>query len=126
MSAISKNIVEKILTEHGIIVNEKFNIINEAGIITSDSPFVYDGVDLFDCDGFISNGLLPEIVKGNYAVQKLPFIPKIGEIYYYVVDEHICAEVNDLHLFDEMCIKLGNCFKSEKEAEQNKEKLRRY
>ena len=124
MNAIRKNIIETILTEYGIIVKEKFNILNEAGILTSDSPFVYDGVDFFDCYGYMRNDLLLDIVKGNYAVKKLPFIPKIGEIYYYVVDGRICPKANDLHLFDKMCIKLGNCFKSEEDAEQNKEKIK--
>lgn len=124
MSAIRKNIIENILTEYGIIVKEKFNILNEAGILTSDSPFVYDGVDFYASYGYMRNDLLLDIVKGNYAVQKLPFIPKVGEIYYYVVDGRICPKANDLHLFDKMCIKLGNCFKSEEDAEQNKEKIK--
>ena len=124
MSAIRKNIIENILTEYGIIVKEKFNILNEAGILTSDSPFVYDGVDFFDVYGYMRNDIILDIIKGNYAVKKLPFIPKIGEIYYYVVDGRICPKANDLHLFDKMCIKLGNCFRSEEVAEQNKEKIK--
>ena len=124
MSAIRKNIIENILTEYGIIVKEKFNILNEAGILTSDSPFIYDGVDFFDSHGYMRNDLLLDIIKGNYAVKKLPFIPKMGEIYYYVGDKVVCPKPNDLGMFDKMCIKLGNCFKSEEEAEQNKEKIK--
>ena len=124
MNVIRKNIIEKVLNEYGIIVKKKFNILNEAGIITSDSPFIYDGVDFFDSYGYMRNDLLLDIVKGNYAVKKLPFIPKIGEIYYYVGDKDICPKPNDLGMFDKMCIKLGNCFKSEEEAEQNKEKIK--
>ena len=124
MNAIRKNIVEKILTEYGIIVKKKFNILNEAGILTSDSPFIYDGVDFYDVYGYMRNDLLLDIVKGNYAVKKLPFIPKIGEIYYYVGDKYIYPKANGLGTFDKMCIKLGNCFKSEEDAEQNKEKIK--
>ena len=124
MNAIRKNIIENILTEYGIIVKKKFNILNEAGILTSDSPFIYDGVDFFDSHGYMRNDLLLDIVKGNYAVKKLPFIPKIGEIYYCVGDKCIYGKTNNLGMFDKMCIKLGNCFKSEEEAEQNKEKIK--
>ena len=81
-------------------------------------------MDFFDVYDYMRNDIILDIIKGNYAVKKLPFIPKIGEIYYYVVDGRICPKANDLHLFDKMCIKLGNCFRSEEVAEQNKEKIK--
>ena len=58
MSAIRKNIIENILTEYGIIVKEKFNVLNEVGILTTDSPFIYDGVDFYDAYGYMRNDLL--------------------------------------------------------------------
>lgn len=68
-----------------------------------------------------------EICTGNIQIAKLPFKPKVGEKYWYVcwvneppyVDWTKCVYSS----YDYGKINLGNCFRTQEEAEANKFKI---
>lgn len=67
--------------------------------------------------------LFNEILMGHHKVIKKPWIPKDGESYFAIshVDgdiEEITCSYNSNNCAYMVDIKIGNCFKTEKQAEQ--------
>lgn len=59
------------------------------------------------------------VLNGNYTIVKLPWTPKEGETYYYCkLDEVDCTKYTARHS-DKLNIKLGNCFRTDTEAEEH-------
>lgn len=84
------------------------------------------------CDGFWKGRLdysflLGSLLLGKYEIVKSPWTPKTDEPYYFVNSEgHVVSECNADFMFDKNMIKLGNCYRNAKEAENNIEKWKKF
>ena len=74
-----KDIVEKVLP---VGIGEEFNIILDCGGYSVHNPFKFTETDLVNKDGDSLNNYISNLIIGYYTIEKLPFVPKIGENYY--------------------------------------------
>ena len=90
-----KEIIEKVLP---VSIGEEFNIIRNDGVYLNLNPFRFTDASLIAKNGNKYVGLIGEILSGNYTIEKIPFVPKIGEKYYTYThygsnDAYICKYV---------------------------------
>lgn len=91
----------------------------------------YKGVFILDKNGLkrIDNGMyyfatLGKLITGILEVAHKPWKPKYNEKFYIIVsDSHIDSFMWENSIDDILNYKIGNCFKTEEEAKQNKEKI---
>lgn len=129
------NIMQEIMELLGVKENEEFELIrantgqkldhhyafNKYGFccIKTDDHGRAIGIKAYATD------MVGRIVDGDLEIVKIPWRPKEGERYYYIgVDMHDEGTVWDCvweenDITDIMRYKLGNCFKTEKEAISN-------
>ena len=84
-----KEIVEKILP---VVIGEEFNIVFEnSGNYSKYNPYKFTETDLLDKDGEVCDTNLALLIKGKCRIEKIPFVPKIGEDYrtYVCFGSHI-------------------------------------
>ena len=74
-----KEVVEKVLP---VCIGEEFNIILDCGGYSVHNPFKFTKTDLVDNDGDILNGYISSLITGEYKIEKIPFVPKIGGSYW--------------------------------------------
>ena len=102
----------------GVELGEKFKIAGINGVFNNTYAIAESG--LKDC---INNALCPEILSyilvGTYEIIKIPFKPKYDEEYWYYSSYYNrtinCKWANTTG--DYCYHKLGNCFRTEHEAE---------
>lgn len=104
-------------------LGEKFNVRFKTGEKVAYCPFKFVNDGLIDCNGVKAINLLVRMLGGEVTVEKLPWKPNINERYYYVEESGIFNYGWTNEIFDIMCFKLGNCFKTEEEAKQNIDKI---
>lgn len=120
------NYMEQVAKMLGVELEEPFKIIysNNAESIEyyrftkNGFEFYYDEDNewLPGAQGFI------RLILGQYKIKKKPFLSKDGERFYFIdVNKNVQSRINDQKEFDIMSYILGNCFKTEEEAEDNKE-----
>ena len=107
----------------GVVDGEEFDVYENGGLVNRkpyyfrENKILYDG---FEEGDMILNGL----VTGKYTIKKRPFVPKVGEIYYYYFgDNEIYSRENRRSLIDIALIKCGWAFRTREEAEANKERV---
>ena len=111
-----KDIVEKVLP---VGIGEEFNIIVDDGGYSVHNPFKFTETDLVNNDGSILNNYISTLITGDYKIEKIPFIPKMGETYwtYYnsqeIYIETYCWSNNS---FDKERKLLGVIFRTKQEA----------
>ena len=74
-----KDIVEKVLP---VTIGEEFNIILDSGRYSRYNPFKFTETDLVNNNGDILNGYISTLITGEYKIEKIPFVPKIGENFW--------------------------------------------
>ena len=74
-----KEIVENILP---VGIGEEFNIILDNGCYSIHNPVKFTETDLVNKDGDILNGYITTLITGEYKIEKIPFVPKMGEKYW--------------------------------------------
>ena len=107
----------------GYEVGEEFNLIFNTGKYSVRNPFKFSETDLLDKFGGVFADYIGWLITGEYKIEKIPFVPKIGEDYwsYYNDDDSpfrglgICKTWNGSHL-DKMRKLLGIVFRTEQEA----------
>lgn len=71
------------------------------------------------------NDLLPDLILGRKEIIKLPWKPKAGKIYFYLSGRmcnlYVRSSMWTNDLLDICFYKSGNCFRTEEEAEANKQ-----
>ena len=105
------------LGEEFSLKNNKTNELNECRYkITQEEGIMYS----IDREKWVRSVVLMSIINGSYSVVKLPWKPKEGELYWYysktlnqAISRNWDAENYALCLW-----KCGNCFKTEKEANE--------
>ena len=111
-----KDVAEKILQ---VGIGEEFNIILDNGEYSIYNPFKFTETDLVN-NGGIRNNYIYTIITGDYKIEKIPFVPKMGESYwtYYNNNLEIYIEAycwND-NYFDKERKLLGIVFRTKQDA----------
>ena len=91
----------------GYEVGEEFNIIYNTGSYSMYNPFKFTETDLVNNNGDILNGYITTLITGEYKIEKIPFVPKVGEYYWTYV---CCGE--QVHVVQHRL--LNNCFDKER------------
>lgn len=79
--------------------------------------------------GYNQPTTLTEILIGRDEIIKLPFRPKLDEKYYIILHYNLGSKFEvikrtNINCYEDLVnIHIGNCFKTEQEAEQNKQKI---
>ena len=112
-----KDIVEKVLP---VAIGEEFNIILDNGCYSVHNPFKFTETDLVNNDGAVLNGYISTLITGEYKIEKIPFIPKLGECYWTYSDG-ITLPVIAYYYWGNNCYNkerklLGIVFRTEQEA----------
>ena len=113
----------------GVQLNEEFYLIT--GKLTTPEPLyrlTTDGLEIYcNYTWETDNANLPNLIKGYWQIQLLPFKPKYGEYYWTIMpgEAGVITENykwEDLP-YDYLAYYNDLCFRTEKEAEANKDKL---
>ena len=107
-----KEVVEKILP---VDIGEDFNIILDHGGYSTHNPFKFTETDLVNNDGDNLNNYISNLMIGYYTIEKIPFVPKVGE-YYWTYSDIICRYIWDNTIFHKERKILGIVFRTEQEA----------
>lgn len=133
------HLLEMFMQENGIEYDVPFKIVFKPTIGETDFDTVYIHKDDNRFIGFTLNyadsdeevegdrfNILDVLFSDRMKIIKLPWKPKEGEKYWYVrFDENhnsgVIASYWDNHSFDFTKYIIGNCFKTEQEAEKHKD-----
>ena len=109
------NYMPEVLKMLGLEVGEKFNVERFVS-----SPFHFnENYDLVDKDDYFINELIKLLLSKEVELEKLPYKPKNGDVYFIVkhegtgIDRDGCVWVGDY--IDYYCYNAGNCFKTAEE-----------
>lgn len=120
-----KNYWAEVAKVFGVELEEKFNIIGSEGKIHAYSPYRFTEEGFRDRVGDYPISVLARLINGDYTIDKLPWKPKEEEMYWNTGVNgglrHDCF--NSLFLSSRLNYKVGNCFKTQEEAEKNKDKI---
>jgi len=102
-------------------LNENFKIIDSNSEVRGIGCLTSEGllIRLPDITGY-SNQDLVDILTGVYSIEQLPYEPQIGDMVYSVNadGEVVCLRYSN-SFFDVTMHRLGNCYRTHKEAEDN-------
>lgn len=104
------------LGEEFSLKNNKTNELNECRYkITQEEGIMYS----IDREKWVRRVVLMSIINGSYSVVKLPWKPKNDEKYWYYSETINQATYHKWSFGNyDLCLwKLGNCFRTEEEAE---------
>ena len=112
-----KEVVVKVLQ---LGIGEEFNIILEDGERSMLNPFKFTETDLVDKNGDVLNCYISILITGEYKIEKLPFVPKVGENYWTYGDDGEIPKV-EFHTWHNDCYDkirkiLGVIFRTEQKA----------
>ena len=65
------------------------------------------------------------LLSGLHKIIKTPFKPKLGENYYTVEEDRVFLDCWENCMNDYAYLKLGNCFRTKEEAENNADRIRK-
>lgn len=115
--------IEYLKSYLGVVDGDKFDVYENGGLVNSkpyyfrENKILYDG---FEEGDMILNGL----VTGKYTIKKYPFVPEYLEDYFYIENNgEICRTKNRYWNIDLARIKCDWVFRTEEEAEANKERV---
>lgn len=113
---------EKVAELFGLELNEEFDI---KGMCCNPYKFTESG--LRDFAGYLAPRCFTGIMNGEYEIEKRPWKPKGHDEYYYVYGNGNIANTCFIenNPFDNAMLKCGWLFKTEEEAEANKERVLR-
>ena len=134
----NKNYMKEVATLLGVELEEEFRIIDQDGrdfgicVITDEGIgrkiiLTEEEGDSYLMD--ISSTTMTYLLTGTYKIEKLPFKPELGDLYWAPTID-IDGEINAHNfmwediVYDYLAYHLGLCFRTKEEAEQNKDKLK--
>ena len=116
------NYMSQVAKMLGVELGERFDIngFNEFYFLETDGLYSFNGT-YCKCDEYFS-----KLLAGELTIKHEPWKPKRGETYWYVekdgdiweMEWHPCRYMSD-HVNR---YKLGNCYRTRKEAEANRDK----
>ena len=114
------NKMKEVAKALGYEVGEEFNLIFTDGKYSRYNPFKFTETDLVDTFGGVFTNYIGRIITGDYKIEKLPFVPKVGE-YYWTYDNGFALPVIECYSwgnssFDKERKLFGIVFRTEQEA----------
>ena len=109
------NKIKEVAKLLGCEVGEEFNIIYNTGKYSVRNPFTFSETDLLDKFGDVFADYIGWLITGEYKIEKIPFVPKVGE-YYWTYSDIICRYIWDNTIFHKERKILGIVFRTEQEA----------
>ena len=105
----------------GYEVGEEFNLIFTDGKYSRYNPFKFTETDLVDTFGGVFTNYIGRIITGEYTIEKIPFVPKVGEQYWTYCDDKeeifiVCSYNWANSTFHKERKLLGIVFRTEQEA----------
>lgn len=76
------NYMKEVAKLLGYEVGEEFNIILDNGDYSKFNPYRFTDNDLVDKLGNNITSYIAYLVTGEYKIEKIPFVPKVGSIYW--------------------------------------------
>lgn len=125
---MAKNYMQDVANILGVELGEEFKLDGRK----TKYKFIENGLYFYAPDGWwqCSNVMLPKILKGELEIVKLPWKPKVGDVYYRPRDYHAAFSeavtdfwrdtVNDFALKE-----AGMIFKTKEECEAALPELRK-
>ena len=125
------NYMEQVAKMLGVELGERFRIYDDDCEYDVDYYFSEHGiyVDMVGNHCRANSGLLFDIVSGEYSIKHKPWKPKDGDEFYYVDYSGfpVCFGTEGCDPDDYInYYKLGNCYRTKKEAEANREKWKAF
>ena len=120
------NHMEEVARILGVELGEEFEIIMPNTNCYARAFFAVDGLRFTDYN--VSDCLtwkpyvLQHLLSGWYTIKRKPWKPSVDESYYHVSAEYIERDVWCGDVIDTTFYKLGNCYKTQDEAEANRDK----
>lgn len=122
------NYMSEVAKMLGVELEEEFEIIFPApSSCHATAKFTDNGVkiiatDVYDVYNFNAY-VLRDLLMGSYGIKRKPWKPKDDEIYYFVSENgDAFSDIWDDSYADIVLYKLGNCYRTGKEAEANRDK----
>lgn len=115
------NYIGKITETLGIKIGESFDVKYADGKIIKNCSIDEQGIHTKElCLGSVYR----DILIGKCEIIRKPFRPRIGEEYWFISSEdEVISDIYEEHLFDIMARCIGNCFRTEAEAEAHKDEI---
>ena len=116
------NYMSQVAKMLGVELGERFDIngFNEFYFLDTDGLYSFNGT-YCKCDEYFS-----KLLAGELTIKHEPWKPKNKETYWYINKHGVtcCTEWDDCeYMSDHMnYYKLGNCYRTQKEAEANRDK----
>ena len=95
-----KDIVEKVLP---VDIGEEFNIILDDGRYCMHNPFKFTETDLVGTFGGVFTAYIGRIITQEYKIEKIPFIPKMGESYWTYTNYGGNGPYTDKYTWNNIC-----------------------
>lgn len=112
------NHMEDVAKLLGVQIGEYFQINGREGTFV----LIHDGLHHIE-GGFMVEGTLSDLLAGKCSIKRKPWKPKTNEAYWSILPDgatHLSRWDN--HIVDINVYKLGNCYRTVKEAETNIDK----
>ena len=110
----------------GVMDDELFDVYDEYGDCIKDCPYHFSGNQIVNERNLVDCDLVYDLMACDYTIKKRPFVPKVGERYFYITKGGcILCDMNSLNHVDLALIKCGWVFRTKAEAEANKERVMR-
>lgn len=123
------NMIPMIREALGLEIEEEFQLLLKSDGATYNSKYRFannDTLQWFDPDAGCWNMSLPtmleKIIYGQVTIKKLPFKPKVGELYYFISLDNGDAMGAYYHSdmsHHKLRVKSGNCYYTREEAEKH-------
>ncbi|MEA5085088.1 MAG: hypothetical protein VB018_13220 [Lachnospiraceae bacterium] len=109
----------------GVELGEEFNIVGCNNNEVAFSPYTITEDGFLDRNGDRCPIELHELISGKITIQQKPWKPKDGQQYWFFWNTRsVGANMFNSYLsLDILNYKFGNCFRTEEEAMQNRDKV---
>ena len=116
---MGKNYMPEVARMLGVEIGEEFDVIYETGQKSDWGPYKITRDGLVDESGnwTLNETAILNLLKGNYNLQKRPWRPKEGELFWTINGK---GDLEKYHFLNDMCdlalLNMGNCFPTKKAA----------
>ena len=105
----------------GVELGEDFNLKDKDGVYLEYNPYRFTDGGIVDKDeDGINSMLCMQLIRGNYTIEKAPFVPKDGEKYWTCISNYNTVVIHSYYwngnAFNNERRLLGVVFRTEKEA----------
>ena len=117
------NHMEEVAKMLGVELGERFKLVDADFQYAFDYYLSEDGIKI-DKEGTVcKQDLLKDLICGEYSIKRKPWRPSYNGLYWYVnIIGNICKSTYISSMYDINFYKLGNCYRTKEEAEDNKDK----